>query len=46
MKSFLFDSGVDDENRFVILSSDFEISWLKKAKTILEDGIFWSSPNG
>jgi hypothetical protein len=37
---------VNDKNRFVIFAIDFEISWLKKAKTILIDGTFWSSPNG
>lgn len=40
-----FDSGIFSESRFVIFLSPFAINCLKKVKTLIIDGTFYSSPS-
>jgi hypothetical protein len=41
---FLYDSGIEDEERILIFSSDFQIEYLNKSETWLIDGTFKSCP--
>jgi hypothetical protein len=44
-KFFLYDSGYDDQNRFVIRSSEYKKKFIQKADVSIIDGTFRANPS-